>query len=146
VDTRDPDLSASELLAPDFGTRLGIRRGDRVCFINPPVGFSEASTPLPDGAKLVRPDSDAYDFAVLFSKSLALLNERFESVRIRLAPRGSLWLGWLDDPGLTDLDFNKIQAVGLSAGMVDNKIGELSKHWNGMRFVVRSQNRSSWPD
>jgi hypothetical protein len=124
---------------------LGIRPGDRVCFINPPVGFTEAVSPLPDGATLVRPDADSFDFAVLFSKSTGLLEERFESVRSRLSPRGSLWLGWLDDPASSDLDLNKIQAAGLSAGMVDNQLGELDSQWNGMRFVVRSQNRSSWP-
>lgn len=117
-----------------------------VCFINPPVGFSDSVGPLPDGAELVRPDAERFDHVVFFSKSQDLVKERLESIRQRISPKGILWLGWLDEPTSTDLDFNRIQMIGLSQGMVDNKVGPLDRHWNGIRFVVRPQNRSTWPD
>ena len=117
-----------------------------MCLIDPPVGLVDRLDQLPDGAHLVRPDSAAFDVAILFSRSRDLLTERLDPVRRRLSSRGTLWLAWLHDPDASDLDFNKVQAAGLSIGMVDNKRAELDERWNGLRFVVRPQNRSSWPD
>ncbi len=125
---------------------LGIRSHDHVCFINPPVGFTHRLGDLADGAVLVRPDAERFDLVVLFAKSSAIIDERLEWVRSRLDPRGTLWLGWPDDRAATDLSFNRVQAIGLAAGMVDNKIAELDERWNGIRFVVRVQNRPGWPN
>lgn len=114
--------------------------------INPPVSFAENLGPFPDGAELVRPDAGEFEIAVCFVKTLDLMAERFESMRVRVAPRGSIWLGWPLSAAETDITFNKVQAMGLTAGMVDNKATRLDPAWNGLRFVVRPQNRPTWPN
>lgn len=125
---------------------IGIRSGDRVCLINPPVSFAEKLGTFPDGAELVRPDAEAFDIAVCFAKTLDLLTERFEVIRQRITPRGSLWLAWPSASRDTDISFNRVQALGLTAGMVDNQVAWLDDGWRGLRFVVRTQNREAWPE
>ncbi|MBT8200132.1 MAG: DUF3052 family protein [Acidimicrobiia bacterium] len=126
--------------------QIGIRSGDRVCLINPPVSFAEKLGTFPDGAELVRPDAEAFDIAVCFAKTLDLLTERFEVIRQRITPRGSLWLAWPSASRDTDISFNRVQALGLTAGMVDNQVAWLDDGWRGLRFVVRTQNREAWPE
>jgi hypothetical protein len=41
----------------------------------------------------------------------------------------------------TDLDENRIRAVGLSAGLVDNKVCAIDATWSGLRFVIRLRDR-----
>ena len=42
----------------------------------------------------------------------------------------------------TDLAFNKVQTLGLSAGLVDTKICAVDEVWSGLRFVFRLKDRS----
>ena len=41
-----------------------------------------------------------------------------------------------------DLAFNAVQGIGLSAGLVDNKICAVDEVWSGLRFVYRLGDRS----
>ncbi len=41
----------------------------------------------------------------------------------------------------TDLDENAVREIGLSAGLVDNKVCAIDETWSGLRFVVRVADR-----
>ena len=43
----------------------------------------------------------------------------------------------------TDLKFEAVQAVGLEAGLVDNKVAAIDGTWSGLRFVYRLTDRGT---
>jgi hypothetical protein len=60
---------------------------------------------------------------VLFTTSAAELEQRFPTLKATLARAEALWIAWPKKAAKieTDLDFGHVQAVGLAAGLVDNK-------------------------
>ena len=45
----------------------------------------------------------------------------------------------------TDLSENTMRELFLPTGMVDNKVCAIDEIWSALRFVVRKENRASWP-
>jgi hypothetical protein len=41
----------------------------------------------------------------------------------------------------TDLTENAVRAIGLEAGLVDNKVCAVDDTWSGLRFVIRLKDR-----
>jgi hypothetical protein len=80
---------------------------------------------------------------VFFPKSAADLRRRFPALQERLEPNGGLWIAWPKKSSgvLTDLDFSTVQAAGLAAGLVDNKVCAISDIHSGLRFVIRLTDR-----
>jgi hypothetical protein len=124
--------------------KLGIRPGARLALVNPPVGFLAELDPLPAGVEIKSLGATELDVVVLFTKSSAELAERLPRAAARLAAPGGLWIGWPRDKGLTDLNSQTVQATGLGAGLVDNKVAKFNESWTGMRFVVRIEDRPNW--
>jgi len=54
-----------------------------------------------------------------------------------------LWVAWPKKSSgvATDLSFNKVQAIGLAAGLVDTKICAVDEVWSGLKFVFRLKYR-----
>jgi hypothetical protein len=44
----------------------------------------------------------------------------------------------------TDLLFERVQRIGLDAGLVDVKICAIDETWSGLKFVIRLKDRKSW--
>lgn len=138
---RDPVVPA----APDYsgtplGTKLGIRPGHRVLLLGAPRDFRSTLGELPADVTLAtRAGGAAADVILLFSKALADLQRRLPAALAALAERGGLWLCWPKraSGALTDLDGNKVRAVGQAAGLVDNKICAIDATWSGHRFARR---------
>jgi hypothetical protein len=94
-----------------------------------------------------RPGRQPYDVLLLFVTTAGDLNRRFPSVAARMTEAGGLWVCWpkrtargaarLD----SDLGDNPVRAVGLAAGLVDNKVCAIDETWSAMRFVVRLADR-----
>jgi hypothetical protein len=42
----------------------------------------------------------------------------------------------------TDAGENQIRALGLAAGLVDNKVCAIDETWSGLRFVIRLADRA----
>jgi hypothetical protein len=125
--------------------KLGIRPGARVATLGAPAGFPELLEPLPEGVAL-RPDlrgGGAFDVLVAFARTEAELRGRFGRARARLKTDGGLWLAWpkLSSPLSTSLKESHVRALGLSAGLVDNKVCAIDADWSGLRFVVRLRDR-----
>ena len=66
----------------------------------------------------------------------------------RLVPAGAFWIAWPKrSSGVpTDLTEDVLREVCLPTGMVDNKVCAIDGTWSGLRFVVRKEHRSAWPD
>jgi hypothetical protein len=79
----------------------------------------------------------------VFVTERARLARRFGTAARRLAPDGGLWVAWpKKSSGVpTDVDFEAVQAIGLGAGLVDNKVAAIDATWTAMRFVIRLADR-----
>jgi hypothetical protein len=116
--------------------KLGIEEGSRVALGGAPDGFAELIG--------VRPRlRGEFDVAVLFATRRGELMRAFTPYVRRLAPAGGLWVAWpKKSSGVeTDLTFETVQGVGLSAGLVDNKSCSIDDTWQALRFVIRLRDR-----
>jgi hypothetical protein len=121
--------------------KLGIKPNSSLHVLNGPGGFLELLEPIPDGVQFVA-SSERLGVIVLFAASSADLEPFSRLVRV-LEPGGGLWVAWpKKSSGVpTDLSFEIVQHVGLSSGLVDNKVCAIDKVWTGLRFVHRLENR-----
>ena len=121
--------------------KLGIKAGHRVLLAGAPDGFDLG--PLPDVDLHRRAGRTPYDVVLLFCTDLRRLDKEFVPKAARLVSNGGLWVAWPKrSSGVpTDLDENRIRAVGLAAGLVDNKVCAIDATWSGLRFVVRLRDR-----
>lgn len=121
--------------------KLGVREGSRVLLVAPPHGFT--LEPLPARVEQVRRISPPLDVIVLFVARRAELRRRFGKLAAALTPAGGLWIAWpKKTAGVpTDLSFETVQAIGLDAGLVDNKSASIDDTFQGLRFVVRLRDR-----
>lgn len=125
--------------------KLGIRSGSRVLAVEAPSGFRELLDPLPEKVVLSAKPRGEYDVIVSFHRSLDDYEERFRALIEHLEDRGGLWVSWpkkasrLYVPGLTE---NAIRDIGLTTGLVDNKVCAIDEDWSGLRFVRRLKPRA----
>ena len=126
--------------------KLGIGEGASVLLLGAPEGFDEVLAPLPAGVRirrrLPRKERQA-DVAVFFVTAGADLDRRFDAVAAALTPAGGLWVAWPKRSSgvTTDLTENVIRDIGLTHGMVDNKVCAVTDVWSGLRFVLRLADR-----
>jgi hypothetical protein len=80
---------------------------------------------------------------VFFTTRLEELERRFPALVATLGPADGLWVAWPKKRATldTDLDFAAVQAVGLGAGLVDNKSASIDGTWQALRFVRRLADR-----
>ncbi len=80
---------------------------------------------------------------VLFTTSRAELERRFEALKATLDPADGLWIAWPKRASklASDIDFESVQAIGLAAGLVDNKSCAIDEEWQALRFVYRLSDR-----
>jgi len=123
--------------------KLGIKEGSRIALVNPPKSFRKTLGPLPAQAKLVRQSFDDLDLILFFVKKESELAGAFALLAEKLKPAGMLWIAWPKKSSgvATDLAFNNVQALGLSAGLVDTKICAVDEVWSGLKFVFRLEDR-----
>ena len=126
--------------------KLGIREGASVVLLGAPDGFDEVLAPLPDGVRVTRRlprKGREGDVAVLFVTAGVDLDRRFDAVAAALTPAGGFWVAWPKrSSGMpTDLTENLIRDIGVTHGMVDNKVCAITDVWSGLRFVLRLKDR-----
>jgi len=85
---------------------------------------------------------------VLFTTRAQDLDRRFKGLATSVWPGGSLWVAWPKRSSgvATDLDENRLRAIGLPRGLVDNKVCAVNEVWSGLRFVWRKENRLQPPN
>ena len=103
-------------------------------------GKDYSATPL--GRKLgAKPGGGGV--VVFFTTERADLERRFAALRDLLDPADGLWIAWPKKASKieSDLDFEAVQAIGLAAGLVDNKSASIDESWQALRFVWRLADR-----
>jgi hypothetical protein len=81
---------------------------------------------------------------VFFTTERRDLERRFEQLKATLAPADGLWIAWPKKASKleTNLSFEVVQAIGLEAGLVDNKSASIDESWQAVRFVYRREDRT----
>jgi hypothetical protein len=124
--------------------KLGIKADARLALIRAPDGFESTLGQMPPGVLVRRQARGPVDVIVAFFDDRRELARRLPGLRDALKPAGGLWIAWPKrSSGLaTDLDENVIRALGLDAGLVDNKVCAIDQTWSGLRFVFRIRDRA----
>jgi hypothetical protein len=127
--------------------KLGIKEGHVVAFVSAPTGFRRLVEPLPPGTDLRARPRGPLDVVVLFATRRSDLERRFGALARAIDPSGGLWVAWPKKSSNIehDLSFEVVQRVGLDRGLVDNKSASIDADWQGLRFVVRKEDRPAWP-
>lgn len=123
--------------------KLGIREGSRVALLGAPDDSKRLLQPLPSGVRVANAARASTDVIVLFATRLFDLARRFPRAKAVLDPGGGLWVCYPKrTSGVeTDLTFGNVQALGLDAGLVDNKSIAWDDTWSAVRFVYRLADR-----
>src|SRR5206468_736858 len=110
------------------GLKLGIKPGHRLALVAAPAQVvSQLTSQLPPGVtpvrRLVRRGPPC-DVIVCFSAERGALAARLPRLRDCLHHAGGLWLCWpkRTSDRATELTENAVRELGLSVGLVDNKV------------------------
>jgi hypothetical protein len=116
-----------------------------VALVRAPDGFEHCLEPLPDGVRVRTQARASLDVVVFFATRLSELDRRFDGLARAVAPAGGLWIAWPKRTSYvaTDLREGVVREVGLSHGLVDNKVCAVDDVWSGLRFVYRVSDRPS---
>lgn len=125
--------------------KLGIRQDARVLLVGAPHGFEDLLEPLPEGAAVLARAGRNLDIVVMFATAQAHLASGFAATKPRLRYNGRLWIAWPKKASNvpSDITFESAQALGLRAGLVDNKTASLTEVYQGMQLVYRLKDRPS---
>ncbi len=127
--------------------KLGIGPGTSFWTVDAPVGFHELLAPLPAAAVELDDDDRGADVVVVFATTRTAVERGFHAAMSRIPPEGAIWVAWPKrSSGVhTDLSEDLMRELFLPTGMVDNKVAAIDDTWSGLRFVVRRENRPTWP-
>lgn len=125
--------------------KLGIKEGTRVALVAAPDDVVALLDPLPDGVRLTHAARGRQDVIVFFATRRNELHRRFSKLAGALEDAGGLWIVWPKRTArvATDLTEHVVREIGLSCGLVDNKVCAVDERWSGLRFVYRLADRPS---
>jgi hypothetical protein len=125
--------------------KLGIKEGSRVALVNAPKDFQAELGELPADVKFMKSTTKSLDLMLFFVLSERLLARDFTKLAACLTSNGMIWIAWPKKSSgvTTDLTFERVQRIGLDAGLVDVKICAIDDTWSGLKFVYRLKDRAS---
>ena len=125
--------------------KLGIKENSRLAFVNAPAGFQDYLGLLPASAEVVKRLTKPLDLVLFFVTTERVLAKEFAKLADKLATNGMIWIAWPKKSSgvTTDLSFERVQRIGLDAGLVDVKICAIDETWSGLKFVFRLRDRKS---
>ena len=125
--------------------KIGIKEGSRIALVNAPQNFQSTLRELPEGVEFLKRTAKDLHIILLFVLTERALAGDFAKLAGRLTANGMIWIAWpKKSSGVsTDLSFERVQRIGLDAGLVDVKICAIDDTWSGLKFVYRLKDRSS---
>jgi len=123
--------------------KIGIKEGSCVALVNAPKDFQFEPKELPDNVVFTKPTSISLDIILFFVTTERTLAKDFAKLAARLTANGMIWIAWPKKISgvATDLSFERVQRIGLDAGLVDVKICAVNDTWSGLKFVYRLKDR-----
>ena len=125
--------------------KLGIKEGSRIALVNAPKDFQSYLGELPDRVEFVKRPTKSLDIVLSFVVTERALARDFAKLAEKLTTNGMIWIAWPKKSSgvTTDLSFERVQRIGLDAGLVDVKICAIDETWSGLKFVYRLKDRAS---
>ena len=125
--------------------KIGIKEGSRVALVNAPKDFQFDPKELPDSVDFIKGSAKSLDIVLYFVTAERALLKDFSKLAARLTANGMIWIAWPKKSSgvATDLTFDRVQRIGLDAGLVDVKICAVDDTWSGLKFVYRLKDRPS---
>ena len=119
--------------------KLGIKPGSQIALLDPPTGYWDWISPLPEGVavkKILKPAS--LDFVHLFVKEKKLYEKEVLRFKKSLKPDGMIWISWPKKTSQvpSDMDENVIRNFALKNGLVDIKVCAVDEVWSGLKLVI----------
>lgn len=139
---------AARYAAQDVVDKLGVRPGDAVLIVGPK---RDADLSRRIRRKAGRPPARAderADVVIFWPSSASTITSELRALRRRMRESGGIWVisSKRDRERAGRPHFgNDIIALGLAAGLVDNKVCSISDTDTGMRFVIRRSDRRRVP-
>lgn len=129
--------------ATPLARKLGIKEGSRLRIAHAPGLIEELEQTLPDGVEVLLRPRTPVDVVLAFFTSRSRLEAEFADLAGGIVDDGGLWIAWPKRSArvATDLDENIVREIGLTAGLVDNKVCAIDATWSGLRFVIRLRDR-----
>lgn len=126
--------------------KLGIKEGMTLGILEAPDSFAGTLGRLPADVR-VHHDLTRSDIFIVFGQWANELDEAFFDAAAHVPPDGAIWVAWPKrSSGVeTDVTEDTLRDLFLPSGMVDNKVCAIDDLWSGLRFVVRKENRATWP-
>ena len=123
--------------------KLGIKENSRIGLVNAPKDFESELGELPLGATFVKRMTNSIDIILFFVLKERELAQNFSRLAQKLVANGMIWIAWPKKSSgvATDLSFERVQRIGLDAGLVDVKICAVDDTWSGLKFVYRLKDR-----
>ncbi len=124
-------------------TKLGIKDGMKLLFINSPQGYDEVLGRLPKNVVVVDDITDELDFVQMFSKSKKEVDVTFPKLVASIRHEGIIWVCWPKGSSKikTDLTGSMVREVGNANGMVDVKVSSIDDTWSGLKFVNKAKEK-----
>jgi hypothetical protein len=125
--------------------KLGIKEGCRIALVNAPQDFESELGELPDHVQFIKGPAKSLDIILFFVLNERALVRDFAKLAGRLTANGMLWIAWPKKSSgvTTDLTEQRVQQIGLDAGLVDVKVCAIDETWSGLKFVYRLKDRSA---
>lgn len=123
--------------------KLGFKPGMRIRIGKVDPGVLAELTDAVAECEIDKNGKSPLDLILLTTKNHNELKRDFPVWKTRLAPAGGLWVSWpKKSSGVpSDLDENKVRALGLAIGLVDVKVCAISDVWSGLKFVIPVKDR-----
>ena len=124
--------------------KLGIKEGSRIALVNAPKDFESELGELPDNVEFIKRPTKSLDIILFFVLTERALARDFAKLAAKLTANGMLWIAWPKKSSgvATDLSEQRVQRIGLDAGLVDVKVCAIDDTWSGLKFVYRLKDRS----
>ena len=124
--------------------KLGIGADSRLLLVGAPAGIRAGCWAIcPPASRWWSLAPRRSTSSVLFARDSTSLHAHFAPLADALLPAGGLWVAWPKRSSgvATELGENAMREVGLTAGLVDNKVCAIDATWSGLRFVRRLRDR-----
>ena len=125
--------------------KLGIKEGSRIALVNAPKDFESTLGELPNTVEFTKRPTKSLDIVLFFVLNERALTRDFAKLAAKLTANGMIWIAWPKKSSgvITDLTEQRVQRIGLDAGLVDVKVCAIDETWSGLKFVYRLKDRSS---
>ena len=120
-------------------SKLGLKPGQIVIFINPPSDYSTHLGALPEGIELKSELSGGFHFIQMFTKHKSELEDRLPFLKSSLVEKGMIWVSWPKKASgvETDLTEDVIRELAIKNGLVAVKVCAINEVWSGLKLVLR---------